>query len=163
MSELTIVACPTCGLPAELSTRLNSGPDGEAHADLMIRCVDRHVATIPLSAPASELQVSVERVVVPAPVVALAPRRRRAAIARMVKAVRARSLRVVWFVFGAIAALLFMRAPVAALVLLPLMVPLAGVAAARRSWRAFGAANAAVLPADSPRRAAGTAGGEQAA
>jgi hypothetical protein len=40
-----------------------------------------------------------------------------------------------WFAFGALAALLLLEAPFAALVLIPLSIPLIAVESARKSWR----------------------------
>ena len=43
--------------------------------------------------------------------------------------------RMAWFTFGALAALLLLRAPMAAIVLIPLSIPLIAVESARKSWR----------------------------
>jgi hypothetical protein len=40
-----------------------------------------------------------------------------------------------WFAFGALAALLLVKAPIAALVLIPLSIPLIAIESARKSWR----------------------------
>jgi hypothetical protein len=161
MSELTIVACPTCGLPAELVARLDPDQVEGGRPDLMIRCVDMHVSTIPLTPSAAELHVSIERVSSPATTAAvlpLRPRRRLAfagsavsstrrlaqsaavalhALVRRIRGLSERSVRALWFTYGAAAAVLFVREPLAALVVLPLTVPIVGLARARSSWKAF--------------------------
>jgi hypothetical protein len=43
--------------------------------------------------------------------------------------------RMAWFAFGALAALLLLQAPAAAIVLIPLSVPLIAIESARKSWR----------------------------
>jgi hypothetical protein len=43
--------------------------------------------------------------------------------------------RMAWFAFGALAALLLLRAPAAAVILIPLGIPLIAVESARKSWR----------------------------
>jgi hypothetical protein len=140
LPELTIVACPACGLPAELLTRLDSDLTPGDAPHLMIRCVDRHISTIPLTPPVEELQATVERSRPGRNVLPLQRRRRRvrAAVGRMARAVNVHlphSWRPLWFGFGALVAVLLLRAPIAALILVPLSIPVAGIAAARRSWR----------------------------
>jgi hypothetical protein len=113
--DLTIDTCPTCGLPAEVLERT----DTEAIA----RCILLHEFTIPINAV--DLRVpeapAVARVIpFPAPKVSTRPEWAR---------------RLAWFAFGALAALLLLQAPVAALVLIPLSIPLIAVESARKSWR----------------------------
>jgi len=43
--------------------------------------------------------------------------------------------RLAWFAFGALAALLLLQAPMAAIVLIPLSLPLIAIESARKSWR----------------------------
>jgi hypothetical protein len=179
MSELTIVACPTCGLPAELVARLEPDQVEGGRPDLMIRCVDKHVSTIPLTPSAPELHVSIERVSSPpatAVVVAMRPRRRLAftgsavsssgrlaqaaavalhALVRRIRGLSQRSVRALWFAYGAAAAVLFVREPLAALVVLPLTIPIVGLARARRSWKAFADTSTLQHPEPNPEDAAG--------
>lgn len=158
MSELTIVSCPTCGLPAELTTRLEDAAE-DGRPDIVIRCVDQHISTIPLTPANAQLKVELARLILPgdgtaevAEVVELRPRRRPlGAIGRglraMVQAIRGMSpstVRALWFCYGAAAAALFIREPLAALVVLPLTIPIVGLARARRSWKDFAAVS---LPA----------------
>src|SRR5579862_4926062 len=156
MSELTIVSCPTCGLPAELITRLDEATE-DGRPDIVIRCLDQHVATIPLTPATAQLKVELARLVLPgeapvevaeaAEIVPLRSRRGPLAaigrgISRVVQSIRGMSqawVRALWFCYGAAAAALFIRQPLAALVVLPLTIPIVGLARARRSWKEFAA------------------------
>ena len=115
MPDLTVDTCPTCGLPAEVLER----NDTEAIA----RCILLHDFTIPIRT----VTLSVPETVPTAPVIPFpAPKAStRPEWAR----------RMAWFAFGALAALLLVEAPVAALVLIPLSIPLIAVESARKSWR----------------------------
>jgi hypothetical protein len=113
--DLTVDTCPTCGLPAEVLER----NDTEAIA----RCILLHDFTIPIKT----VTLNVAETVATAPVISFpAPKAStRPEWAR----------RMAWFAFGALAALLLLEAPVAALVLIPLSIPLIAVESARKSWR----------------------------
>lgn len=151
MSELTIVSCPTCGLPAELITRLDEATEA-GRPDIVIRCLDDHVSTIPLTPATAQLKVELARLVLPADgseeaaeVLPIRPRRGpiRAlgdGFRWMIRSIQGMSqgwVRALWFCYGAAAAALFIRQPLAALVVLPLTIPVIGLARARRSWREF--------------------------
>jgi len=115
--DLTVDTCPICGLPAEVLERT----DTEAIA----RCILLHDFTIPietvtLSVPATVPTAQVIPFPFGAPKVSTRPEWAR---------------RMAWFTFGALAALLLLEAPVAALVLIPLSIPLIAVESARKSWR----------------------------
>ncbi len=131
MPDLTNIACPTCGLPAELVER----SDTVASA----RCILLHDFTIPVVAldvrtPEAAPVAGVLKF--PGPRVSGRPEWAR---------------RMAWFAFGALAALLLTQAPVAALVLIPLSLPLIGVEAARKSWRPLDPrAQAVQMPAADP-------------
>jgi hypothetical protein len=114
--DLTIDNCPTCGMPAEIIERT----DTEAVA----RCIFLHDFTI----PTKPVDVHVAE-----PVAAAAP-----VIPFRAPKVSTRpewARRMAWFAFGALAALLLLQAPVAALVLIPLSLPLIAIESARKSWR----------------------------
>lgn len=118
-----LIACPTCGLPAEIVE--SAGDKATA------RCVVMH-----------DFDVTVERLDVRPPPTAAAVDTKPDPAARVVPfpapQVRARpewARRMAWFTFGALAAFLLLRAPVAAVLLLPLSLPFIGVEAARKSWR----------------------------
>ena len=115
MPDLTSDTCPTCGLPAEVLER----NDTEAIA----RCILLHDFTIPIRT----VTLSVPETVPVAPVI---PFRAPKASTRPEWA-----RRMAWFAYGALAALLLLEAPIAALVLIPLSIPLIAVESARRSWR----------------------------
>ena len=117
MPDLTVDTCPTCGLPAEV---LESN-DTEAIA----RCILLHDFTIPIRT----VTLSVSEPVPVAPVIPFPFR------APKVSARPEWARRMAWFAFGALAALLLLEAPVAALVLIPLSIPLIAVESARKSWR----------------------------
>lgn len=168
MPDLTIVACPTCGLPAELLTLLESEPPEGDGPHLVIRCLDHHVAIIPLTPASGEVEASIEcprpgGIVLPFP-----PSPRFSAWTRIrgvVAAARPKSWRPLWFAFGALAAVLLLEAPLVALVLLPISLPVYGVARARRAWRpVFPVARSVPLPPNEPaeRPATGEAGCEAA-
>jgi len=116
--------CPTCGLPAELVEHSAN----EATA----RCVLMHDFTVVIES----VDLRPEQ---PAPAARPAPPAPTASVARLLvtppPASREWARRLAWFCFGALAALLLTRAPLAAIVLIPLSLPLIGVEAARRSWR----------------------------
>jgi hypothetical protein len=115
--DLTIDNCPTCGMPVEILERTDS--------EVIARCIFLHDFTIPIN------PVPVNgHVPEPVPVAPVIPFR--------VPRVSTRpewARRVAWFAFGALAALLLLRAPVAAIVLIPLSVPLVAIESARKSWR----------------------------
>jgi len=113
--DLTVDTCPTCGLPAEV-LECN---DTEAIA----RCVLLHDFTIPIKTVTLNLPEAVPA----APVI---PFRAPKASTRPEWA-----RRMAWFAFGALAALLLLEAPLAALVLIPLSIPLIAIESARKSWR----------------------------
>ena len=115
MPDLTIDNCPTCGMPAEILERT----DTEAIA----RCILLHDFTIPI-------KPVVVRVHEPVPVAPVIPFRGPTGSARPEWA-----RRMAWFAFGALAALLLLRAPAAAVILIPLSIPLIAVESARKSWR----------------------------
>lgn len=142
------MACPTCGLPAELLTSFDPDPAGGVLRELLVRCMDDHVFTVQLSASGTAAVPAPTPVPIdltdPAPkptadssaeVVSI--RGRRSLLVQAVEAVGARARMIFWFAFGALAAVLFRQSPVAALVLLPLSLPIAGLVAARRSWAAL--------------------------
>ena len=113
--DLTVDTCPTCGLPAEV-LECN---DTEAIA----RCILLHDFTIPIKTVTLNVPETVPAAqVIPfrAPKVSTRPEWAR---------------RMAWFAYGALAALLLLEAPIAALVLIPLSIPLIAVESARRSWR----------------------------
>ncbi|HWD72428.1 MAG TPA: hypothetical protein VG779_07865 [Actinomycetota bacterium] len=115
MPDLTVDTCPTCGLPAEVLER----NDTEAIA----RCILLHDFTIPIKTVTLNVPERVPTAPVipfPAPKASTRPEWAR---------------RMAWFAFGALAALLLVEAPVAALVLIPLSIPLIAVESARKSWR----------------------------
>lgn len=115
MPDLTADTCPTCGLPAEVLER----NDTEAIA----RCILLHDFTIPIKTVTLNPPAAV-------PVAPVIPFRAPKASARPEWA-----RRMAWFAFGALAALLLVKAPVAALVLIPLSIPLIAIESARKSWR----------------------------
>jgi hypothetical protein len=102
-------------MPAEILERTES--------EAIARCILLHDFIIPIKS----VDVSVPEPVPFAPVIRFpAPRAStRPEWAR----------RMAWFAFGALAALLLLRAPVAALVLIPLSIPLIAIESARKSWR----------------------------
>ena len=115
MPDLTVVTCPTCGLPAEVLEHT----DTEAIA----RCVLLHDFTIPVKTVTLSLPETppvAQVILFRAPEVSTRPEWAR---------------RMAWFAFGALAALLLLEAPVAAFVLIPLSLPLIAVESARKSWR----------------------------
>ena len=115
MPDLTVDTCPTCGLPAEVLER----NDTEAIA----RCILLHDFTIPIKTVTLKVPETVPTAPVipfPAPKASTRPEWSR---------------RMAWFAFGALAALLLLEAPVAALVLIPLSIPLIAIESARKSWR----------------------------
>jgi hypothetical protein len=113
--DLTIDNCPTCGMPAEILERT----DTEAIA----RCILLHDFTIPIK----PVDVHAREPVVVAPVIPFrAPK---------VSTRPEWARRMAWFAFGALAALLLLRAPAAAIVLIPLSIPLIAIESARKSWR----------------------------
>ena len=125
MPDLT--TCPTCGLPAEVVEQSAN----EATA----RCVLMH-----------DFSVAIESVDIrpeePAPAPPAAPSAPATPSANVLRlpvapphASREWARRAAWFCFGALATLLLTRAPLAAIVLIPLAIPLIGVEAAHRSWR----------------------------
>jgi hypothetical protein len=137
-----MIACPACGLPAELIYRfsrdLGQGPVEHART----RCVLLHFSSVPIEdlhvrAPdpaATDIVQGMQGVqssALPAGRVLSFPA---AAPAPLGSRLRDWTRHLVWFLFGALAAVLGLRAP-AAIVLLPLAVPLLGIAAARRSWQ----------------------------
>jgi len=135
--DLTIIACPSCGLPAELVYRFSRDLGGGPVEHARTRCILLHFSTVPIE----DLQVGAPDPGTPDPV--LSPARPSGRVlsfpeprASVVPGGRLRdwSRRLVWFTFGAVAAILLLRAP-AAIVLLPLAVPVFGIVAARRSWR----------------------------
>ncbi|HEU5002521.1 MAG TPA: hypothetical protein VFW71_07070 [Actinomycetota bacterium] len=144
MPDLTIISCPTCGLPAELLTSFDPDPATGVLRELLVRCMDDHVATIQLSgsgAAPSGAPAEIDLTEPPpepspadAPVGVVPIRNRHSLLARVVDALRTRSRIIFWFAFGALAAALFRQSPLAALVLLPLSLPVAGLVSARRSW-----------------------------
>jgi hypothetical protein len=134
--DLTIDACPTCGLPAEVIDRTES----EATA----RCVLMHDFTIAISAV--DVRVP-EPVLPPEPVRAAEVLPFRSKVSTKPEWAR----RMAWFTFGALAALLLLRAPIAAFVLIPLSIPLIAVESARKSWRPLAPlAKAMQLPVEDP-------------
>jgi len=112
--DLTVDTCPTCGLPAEVLER----NDTEAIA----RCILLHDFTIPIKTVTLNVPETVPAPVIPFPAPKASTRPEWAR-------------RMAWFAFGALAALLLVEAPVAALVLIPLSIPLIAVESARKSWR----------------------------
>ena len=114
MPDLTVDTCPTCGLPAEVLER----NDTEAIA----RCILLHDFTIPIKTVTLNVPETVPAPVIPFPAPKASTRPEW-------------SRRMAWFAFGALAALLLLEAPVAALVLIPLSIPLIAVESARKSWR----------------------------
>lgn len=157
--ELTIIACPTCGLPAELLTSFDPHPSTGVLRELLVRCLDDHVSTIQLSGNGSaSVPDPVPELTAP-PAVAehvpspdVVPIRHPSLLSLAADAVRARGRMIFWFAFGALAAALFRQSPVAALVLLPLAVPIAGLVSARRSWASMRSAQQAsvVTPLQRP-------------
>lgn len=140
------MACPTCGLPAELLTSFDPDPASGVLRELLVRCMDDHVSTIQLSgstAPSAaasapiDLTEAAPEPTAPSAAEVVPIRGRRPLLAQAADAVRARSRMIFWFAFGALAAALFRQSPIAALVLLPLSLPIAGLVAARRSWGAL--------------------------
>ena len=123
MPDLTNVACPTCGMPSEIVERAGS--------EATLRCVLLHDFTITIE----DVDVRLATPTGPNAVGRVVEFRARKSSGRPEWA-----RRVAWMLFGALAALLLTRAPVAAIVLIPLSLPLIGVEAARKSWRplAFG-------------------------
>ena len=115
MPDLTADTCPTCGLPAEVLER----NDTEAIA----RCILLHDFTIPIRAVTLDVPKTV-------PVAEVIPFRAPKASGRPEWA-----RRMAWFAFGALAALLLVEAPIAAVVLIPLSIPLIAIESARKSWR----------------------------
>ena len=115
MPDLTVDSCPTCGLPAEV-LECN---DTEAIA----RCVLLHDFTIPIKS----VTLSVPET---APAAQVIPFQAPKASGRPEWA-----RRMAWFAFGALAALLLVEAPIAAVVLIPLSIPLIAIESARKSWR----------------------------
>jgi hypothetical protein len=120
--DLTTDTCPTCGLPAEVVAQTET----EASA----RCILMHDFTIAISA------IDVRKAD-PAPVSDVAPFRT-TPVSPAVSTRPEWARRMAWFAFGALAALLLLRAPAAALVLIPLSLPLIAVESARKSWRPVG-------------------------
>ena len=115
MPDLAVDTCPTCGLPAEVLDRTET--------EAIARCILLHDFIIPIKA----VGVSVPEPVPVAPVIRFpAPR---------VSTRPEWARRMAWFSFGALAALLFIEAPIAAFVLIPLSIPLIAVESARKSWR----------------------------
>ena len=115
MPDLTADTCPTCGLPAEVLER----NDTEAIA----RCILLHDFTIPIKTVALDVPKTV-------PVAEVIPFRAPKASGQPEWA-----RRMAWFAFGALAALLLVEAPIAAVVLIPLSIPLIAIESARKSWR----------------------------
>jgi len=113
--DLTADTCPTCGLPAEVLER----NDTEAIA----RCILLHDFTIPIKTVTLNAPE-------PVPAAQVIPFR-----APKVSARPEWARRMAWFAFGALATLLLVEAPVAAVVLIPLSIPLIAVESARKSWR----------------------------
>jgi hypothetical protein len=113
--DLTIDNCPTCGMPAEILERTDT--------EALARCIFLHDFTIPIK-PVDN------RVHRPVPVAPVIPFR-----APKVSTRPEWARRMAWFAFGALAALLLLRAPAAAIVLIPLSVPLVAIESARKSWR----------------------------
>ena len=146
MAELTLVSCPTCGLPAEVLWvfRKDLGDGFVEHA--RTRCVVLHIDVIPCS---PEPQPRRRRRATP-------PEERAAPLLVQVlrQMARAGGRPLLWAGFGAVAALAVLLAPAVGLVLIPLAIPVAGVAAARKSWRPL------TLPAALPLPAAGQDGTE---
>jgi len=135
--DLTIIACPSCGLPAELVYRFSRDLGGGPVEHARTRCILLHFSSVAVE----DLQVRVPEPGTPDPVLGhAAPSGRVLSFpeARPGVALGSRlrdwSRRLVWFAFGALAAVLLLRAP-AAIVLLPLAVPVFGIIAARRSWQ----------------------------
>lgn len=139
MKELTLVACPTCGLPAEVLWvfRKDMGHGFVEHT--RTRCVVLHLDVIQ-----REPQAEPHRGRRQTP-----PEERSAApLAQVLRQMaRAGGKPALWSGFGAVAALLLLLAPAVGLVLIPLALPVAGVAAARKSWRPLTPATPLALPA----------------
>ena len=127
MPDLT--TCPTCGLPAELVEH----SAGEATA----RCVLMHDFIVVLES----VDIRAEEAAPEGPPASSPPGTPPAPSGNVVRLPvapppsREWARRAAWFCFGALAALLLTRATLAAIVLIPLTIPLIGVEAARRSWR----------------------------
>ena len=115
MPDLTIDNCPTCGMPAEILEHTET--------EAIARCIFLHDFIIPIK----PVNVPVPE---PVPVAPVIPFR-----APKVSTRPEWARRMAWFAFGALAALLLLRAPVAAIVLIPLSVPLVAIESARKSWR----------------------------
>src|SRR5439155_19205007 len=118
--DLTIIACPSCGLPAELVYRFSRDLGGGPVEHARTRCILLHFSSVPVE----DLQVRVPEPGTPDPVLGhAAPSGRVLSFpeARPGVALGSRlrdwSRRLGWFAFGALAAVLVLRAP-AAIVLL---------------------------------------------
>ena len=136
MPDLTIIACPSCGLPAELVYRFSRDLGGGPVEHARTRCILLHFSTVPVGdlqagAPDPETPDPVPSPARPSGRVLSFPQPRPSVVPGRL---RDWSRRLIWFAFGALAAVLLLRAP-AAIVLLPLAVPVFGIVAARRSWR----------------------------
>jgi len=113
--DLIIDNCPTCGMPVEILERTAT--------EVVARCILLHDFTIPIK-PADV------RLPEPVPVAPVIPFRAPKASTRPEWA-----RRMAWFAFGALAALLLLQAPAAAIILIPLSIPLIAIESARKSWR----------------------------
>lgn len=139
MAELTLVSCPTCGLPAEVLWvfRKDLGEGFVEHT--RTRCVVLHLDVIQRG---PEAQPQRRRRATP-------PEERSMSLLMQVlrQMARAGGKPVLWSGFGAAAVLLVLLSPAVGLVLIPLAIPVAGVAAARKSWRPLTPAASLSLPA----------------
>ena len=138
MAELTLVSCPTCGLPAEVlwMFRKDLGHGFVEHA--RTRCVVLHTGVVQMTEPTAAQRRAARRAArraqkaearatadVAAPV-----------LARTVRQIaRAAAMPVLWAVFGAVTTLLFTISPPLGLVMIPAAIPVAGFVAARRHLR----------------------------
>jgi hypothetical protein len=149
VSELTFVTCPMCGLPAEFLLALDeAGPDAGPDAQgARIRCINMHVSIIssgddpgestgePPPAVTVRHEVTADPVlVVPGP---CRPSLGTGALRRVRHALSAWSWRPVWFLVGALAAMLAIEAPLVAMsagILALLALPVGALLSASRTW-----------------------------
>ena len=137
MIAQSIITCPSCGLPAELVYRFSRDLGQGPVEHVRTRCILLHFSSVAVE----DLQVRGPQPGTPDPVPG--PARPSGRVLSFPEArpgappggrLRDWSRRLVWFAFGALAAVLLLRAP-AAIVLLPLALPVFGIVAARHSWQ----------------------------
>jgi hypothetical protein len=149
-----MIACPSCGLPAEPVYRFQRDFGNGPTEHVRTRCVLLHFSATPVEAIVIPDRDLAELEVRPSPeqpspvqpeaaVIHLSTRRRSLALPDWARY-------LVAFFFGGLGAILALQVPMALVVLIPLGLPIAGVVSARRSWKPLAIRLSGVPPLPSP-------------